>query len=462
MFTYNSVNQLRINEFATNFEIEIDHKNRWVRYSSMIPWDELANEYVKCLSKDKGRPAVDARIVIGSFIIKHKYKISDIETIEMLRENIYLQYFCGLNVYHPEPLFDPSLFVELRKRMGIKIFEKFNRTIIRQALHIIDKEDIIENIEKQDKNKGKLKIDATVADQYIKYPTDLNLLNESRQKCEELIDTLYEKLGLVIKPRTYRREARRAYLNIAKKKNKKIEEIRKGIKKQLSYLKRDIQIIEKLLDKFNGKPFPLNNKQQKYYWVVQEVYNQQKYMYDNKVHECGHRIVSIHLPHVRPIVRGKENRKVEFGAKINLSLDNGFARIDRLSWDAFNEGCGLQDQVEAYKSIHGHYPELVQCDKIYATRENRKWLKENLIRITAEPLGRRPQEPETAYQKRKKKKENAERNHIEGKFGQAKAGYEFNKIKARRKDTSESWIGAIVFVLNLIHLFAKDMNFNNI
>jgi hypothetical protein len=176
-------------------------------------------------------------------------------------------------------------------------------------------------------------------------------------------------------------------------------------------------------------------------------------MYKNKTNQCEDRIVSIDQPHVRPIVRGKQNRKTEFGAKINISLDNGLARIDRLSWDAFNEGCDLKTQVEAYKSIHGYYPELVQVDKIYATKENRKYLKENSIRITAEPLGRKPKEDKlTRKEKNQKRKEFNERNHVEGKFGQGKNGYNLNKIRTRLKETSESTIACIFVIMNLIKL----------
>jgi len=153
---------------------------------------------------------------------------------------------------------------------------------------------------------------------------------------------------------------------------------------------------------FERGQFPLSRTSQKYLWVVQEVYRQQQYIYFNKTHQCDGRIVSIHQPYVRPIVRGKANGYVEFGSKINMSLDNGFARIDRLSWDAFNECTDLKEQVETYKNIHGYYPALVQADKIYFTRENRKWLDEKNIRYTATPLGR-PKE-QSYYQKRKRKK----------------------------------------------------------
>ncbi len=225
-------------------------------------------------------------------------------------------------------------------------------------------------------------------------------------------------------------------------------------RKLLECVNRNIGHINGMLDIFESKnkPFPLNHAEQRMLWIISTAYAQQKEMYDANIHSSPNRIVSIFQPHVRPIPRGKIKAQIEFGSKLGVSLDCGFARINTLSWDAYHEGSDLIRQVEAYHEIHGHFPELVQVDKLYATRENRRWLKERDIRITAPPLGRRSEkQPETYYQKRKRKKEAAERNQIEGKFGQGKNGYNLNEIRARLMDTSESWIACIFFIMNLIH-----------
>ncbi len=137
---------------------------------------------------------------------------------------------------------------------------------------------------------------------------------------------------------------------------------------------------------------------------------------------------------------------------MGANLDQGFARINTFSWDAYHVAGDLIPQVEDYKELHGHYPELVLVDQIYATQKNRRWLKKRGIRITAPPLGRpKAKTNQTYYQKRKARKEAAERNQIEGKFGQGKNGYNLNEIRARLKETSESWVACIFFVMNLIH-----------
>lgn len=61
-------------------------------------------------------------------------------------------------------------------------------------------------------------------------------------------------------------------------------------------------------------------------------------MYNSCSHSVEDRIVSIHQPHVRPIIRGKTQAKVEFGTKIHVSVIDGISFLDELSWDAFNDG----------------------------------------------------------------------------------------------------------------------------
>jgi hypothetical protein len=298
--------------------------------------------------------------------------------------------------------------------------------------------------------KGYLKLDATVADQMIVYPTDLGLVARSRQESERLIDLLYVHSDLRVKPRTYRRLAHRSYLAVAKKRNKAKRVVRKAIGQQLRYLRRNLSTIDQLLDSVAAGQGGWVFRDWKIYWVIQHIYDQQYYMYSNKVHSCPDRIVNIYQPYVRPIVRGKDKARVEFGAKLGVSECDGFSRIDHLSWDAYNECGDLQTQVETYREFHGCYPKVVLVDQIYLTRDNRNYLKEHGIRHCGPELGR--PKPETDYQRRRRRKERGMRNHIEAKFGQGKNAYGLRQIRARRKDTSEAWLGGIFLAMNITTL----------
>jgi hypothetical protein len=360
-----------------------------------------------------------------------------------------MQYSLGYSSFSSEPPFDASLFVDFRKRLGIENLNAINERIVSLKTRLESKKNGSEPPSDQDwghsaepENKGRVIFDATACPQDIAYPTDLDLLSEAREKTEQLIDELYI-LGLhQNKPRTYRRIARKRYLQTAQKKNKSRKEIQKSVGSQLRFVRRNLISINRLLDAYPD--IPLKPKQYKYLLVVNTLYYQQKQMYDTGTHSIEDRIVSIHQPHVRPIVRGKSQAKVEFGAKIHVSIIDGISFLDELSWDAFNEGSHMMDYLQLYRKRFGCYLKELLADQIYCTRASRAALKEKRIKLMAKPLGR-PSAVSIHVSP-------GERNPIKGKFGQAKTGYGLNRIKARLKGTSESWIACIFLVLNLVKL----------
>lgn len=469
---YVSTKSLIIPGFETPFDQSLDPNNRWVILSKGIPWDRLVGIYDHQLGKSNfGATKINGRIAIGSLIIKYMNNLSDRDVVNQLQENIYMQYFVGLSSFCSQPLFDPSLMVEFRNRLGLDQINEINELVIKywqdersETLNDdeidgknegIDDQDQVTTLEDEGKDtvqlegddiekKGILLMDATVAPQDISYPTDLNLLSEGREMLETLIDILHEQSTKQKKPRTYREIARKDYLKVAQNRNPSKKIIRKAIKKQLQYVSRDIKLINQYLDEL-GIIEMLTARQHNYFLRINTLYEQQKEMFDEKKHSVDHRIVSIHQPHVRPIVRGKRTAKVEFGAKIQVSLVDGLSYLDHLSWDAYNEGQYLQNSVEQYKKRTNYYPKEVLADKIYCTRLNRAYLKKNGIKLKAKPLGR----PSKALSNQVSP---GERNPIEGKFGQAKSAYGLGRIKARLANTSTSWIAGIILVLNLVKL----------
>lgn len=466
---YVSQSQHQIVGFETPFSQKLNPTNRWVILANKIPWDILVNVYNDQLKNKKtGADGINARVAIGAVIIKQYCALSDRETVQQIQENMYMQYFIGYSSFSDEPPFDPSLFVDFRKRLGVEQVAKINNLI----LGLFNEADLTssnpekpdsqpsdtDNGDSQEDNQslpkelithfGDMISDATACPQDIAYPTDLNLLNDSREKSEMLIDVLYDKKLHGKKPRTDRPKARKEYLQTAQKKAKTKKAIHKANKKQLAYLKRNIRAIHKMLDKYDK--IPLNKTQYKYLLVIQCLYAQQYKMFTEGTHSIEHRIVSIHQPHVRPIVRGKTNAKVEFGAKINVTMMNGFAFLDDLEWEAYNEGTRLLSSVEKYRERFGFYPKRVLVDKIYCNKANRAALKLLNITLRAKPLGR----PKAMDEKHVSP---GERNPIEGKFGQGKTRYGLGRIGARLQATSQSWIASIILVLNLVKLAGQAL-----
>jgi transposase, IS5 family len=292
-------------------------------------------------------------------------------------------------------------------------------------------------------------VDATCAPGDIRYPQDLGLLNQARVQTEKIIDTLYKPLKdqLGNKPKTYRNLARKNYLQVAKKRKPSRKEIRKAIRKQLQYIKRNLGHIERLMQSGAGLEL-LTSTQYKSLVVVAEVYRQQQWMFDNKTQRIDDRIVSLSQPHIRPIVRGKAGTSVEFGAKLSVSLRDGYVFLDRIDWNNFNESGDFQAQVEAFKHSRGQYPESVHVDRIYRTRENRAFCKERGIRISGPPLGRPPANISESN-KRQALEDERIRNSIEGKFGISKRRFSLNRVMAKLPHTSETAIAITFLVMNL-------------
>jgi hypothetical protein len=485
MIKYTPSAQRTLKLFKTPFERNLDASNRWVAMADLVPWDKMAKVFFPKLSKDKGRETIDLRIVLGALMVSHIEDLSDERTIGYIQENIYAQYFVGLSSFQSDPVFVPSLFVKIRERLGQKGSAKLNDLMISEAARLrvikhrrkpsdgydesgtdndenpptdsLDNEATTEVSKvpsvKPARNRGTLSIDATVAPVHIAYPTDSHLLADCRRVSEQLIDVLYLAADHLwsTKPRTYRREAEKKAVNFSKKRRKTKKEIRQAVKDELNYTKRNFKRIETMLDMLEaeGVACPLSYAQLRLYWVIQEIRRQQAEMYKDRRRRVDDRIVSVHMPFIRPIKRGKGGGKnTEFGPKISASITEGFVRADRIDFDAFNESGDLRMQVEGYKGRFGYYPTAVLADKIYWTNANRKWLKERGIKIGGVAKGRK--KAMSKYEKEKEKRKNNERNEVEGKFGEGKMRYGLDLLFTRRPDTIRATVNLTFLAMNLV------------
>ncbi len=288
--------------------------------------------------------------------------------------NPYLQYFIGLTEYRQTAPFDSSMMSRFRQRLTPEMLQDVNDVITgcKTAEQIADEtEDHDDSGDgsagsgseggqsetKDEPNEGALILDATCAPQAIRFPTDTSLLNEARQNTEGIIDALHAA-GLTggRKPRTYRIVARKQYNGFSKSRKKTNRSIRNTRKQQLNFLRRNLKHIDTVIqDHPDEWENALTRWQRERLIVIRSLYAQQREMYESGSTRIDDRIVSLSQPWVRPIVRGKQNAPVEFGAKVGMSDIDGFLRIEHLSWDAFNECHTLRDSVEAYRKAYGHY-----------------------------------------------------------------------------------------------------------
>ena len=449
MYRYSN-GQISLADFKQPVGMNLKESNRWVKKAQTIPWLEIEKRYAALFTNRKGNVAKPLRLALGACIIQAEYGYSDEETALQIQENPYLQYFCGYPGYDDEKLpFDPSLMVYFRKRLTPEILGEINEMIVRDAKERQSKEtksrdddDDADNHPETGGNSGTMIVDATCAPSNIRYLQDVSLLNEARENAEKLLDVLHDRNDGK-KPRTYRRRAQKDYLKYTRCRKHTAKTTRKAIGKQLSYLRRDLDAIDSKLSL--GKI--LNARQTERLDTIRTIYEQQKYMYDHHTHSVPDRIVSVSQPFVRPIVRGKAGKPVEFGTKLDISVVDGWTRLEFCSFDAYNEAGNLQEIVERFREREGHYPSRILADKIYRNRENLNYCKAYGIRLSGPALGR-PKKGEIR-DKAQDYRDECERVEVERRFSLAKRKCGMGMVTAKLRETAAHVIAISVLVLNL-------------
>ena len=437
--------QISLTDFQQPMGMKLREDNRWVKKAQIIPWRKIEGRYAALFPSKTGNVAKPLRLALGALIIQQEYGYSDEELTLQIQENPYLQYFCGYSCFDDsKPPFDASLMVHFRKRITPEVLAEINEMIIQESQDDKDDDD--------DNNSGTMIVDATCAPSQIRYPQDVSLLNEARENAEKFVDLLHDSSDGK-KPRTYRKKARKDYLEYARSRKHTAKMTRKAIGKQLGYLRRDLSYIDTML----GQGKTLNVREMQRLDTIRSIYKQQKYMYDNRTHTVPDRIVSVSQPFVRPIVRGKAGKPVEFGMKLDISVVDGWTRLEYHSFDAYNEATKLQEMIEGFRVREGHYPGRVLADKIYRNRENLRFCKERGIRLSGPALGR-PKKGEVRN-KTQDYRDECERVEVERRFSLSKRKCGMGLVTAKLQETAEHVIAMSILLLNLRRAYSALLLF---
>jgi IS5 family transposase len=435
------------------FGVELHAENRWVKLAGLMPWEKIEELYAQNFESYSGEEAKPSRLAFGALYIQTRLKLTDEETVNQIQENPSMQYFCGYESYTTEKPFDSSLMVHFRKRITAEMMKEVSEAaIVSEAKAGIEKDDDDSDEGSgggEAKPKGILLLDATCCPSDIHYPTDIGLLNHARELTEIIIDNIHEqliKLG-IIKPRTYREIARRAYLSYARKRKTTYAQLRFAIKQQLQYVRRNLDSIAKQVE-LGAELTRLSCELYQKLQTISELYLQQQTMYDTNTHSCDNRIVSISQPHLRPIVRGKTNTPVEFGAKVATAHIGGFSIVIHMGYDNFSEAKYLKKTAEEYKRIFGFYPKVIIGDRAYATNDNRNYCQSKNIRLSAPKRGRKSEEVKESERKQLYQ-DSCRRNAVEGDYGTTKRKYGLDLMMTKLYDTTLTAISFGFFVKNM-------------
>ena len=415
---------------------------------SVLPIKELAALLPK--SKNVGAKGwFDNEGKIALQFLKHHIKLSDEALRQRLNTDWSLQMFCGIQLGENEEIRDKNLIYRIRgfvaKHFEMELFQK----------------QFIERWKSEMNHTQTGLTDATAYESYIAYPTDIKLLWQCIEWLNESIRLLCRRFGINL-PRYKFKDLKKAVLSYSKQRRKTKKQERK-LRGRLLYLcdkliheflpiyiQCSIEVITDTIGSTTKrasieKSITLTMKElnaiRAYFERIQKVYTQQQFHYDNPGESVPNRIVSLHKPYLRPIVRGKEKKRVEFGAKVNVWQVDGINFIEHFSFEPFHEGVRLKQGI-AFHTKHFGKPSQVGADAIYATNENRKHCTNLKIATCFKPKGRR------TTNKDKRKQEDQMRSALgkaratimEGSFGNEKNHYGLQKIKARSKETETTWI----------------------
>lgn len=422
----------------------------------MIPWDTIEKEYAKLFPSRTGMPAKPLRMALGALLIQKQYHFPDEELVEQIRENPYYQYFIGMPGYEDKIPFVQSLLVEFRKRLSEDVLNEINEMIIEYNAQKSDenggndgdnnRSNNTDNTSDFSGNSGTLILYATCAPQNIKYPQDIELLNEVREKLEDMLGRVSDEYDFY-RPGMYKEKARKDYLALAKCRKRGAKKIRKAIRKQLQYIRRDLGYMENLIDNNNVMLSALDAELLD---ILTTVYEQQQYMFENNTHTVENRIVSISQPYTRPIVRDKAKSPVVFGAKLDLSVDEEeMCRLEKLSFDAYNESVVLKATIKNYKQRMGHYHERILVDQIYCNRKNITFCSSLGIRLSSKRLGRPKKDADTKSEIKTAYQDNTNRIEVERKFSLAKRKFGLGLLLTKREDTTKASILLSIIAMNI-------------
>lgn len=411
------------------------------RIYKLIPWDDL----VKLLPEKKnpaGAPSYLPRAgYFGLMFLKHYTGLSDEKLLAAFQTNYAYQMFCGCRLKVGQVIRD-NAFVS-RTRSYLAKYCDMNK--VQKVL--------IEAWKGKLENTNVLMMDATCYEVHLRFPTDVKLLWESCTFLwEEQIPSLCKLAGLKL-PRSKFKEQKIKQIDFSKKRRVGIKANKKRVKTLLRLLKKGIDAYQSLLNQAKG--LHLSEYVSKRFKTIQKVYQQQSYLVVNKTTSVKNRIVSLSQPHIRPIVRGKENKPVEFGIKAHIMQVGGINIVEHHSFEAFNETTRLKHAYFKHRTLIGPCTHLA-ADGIYPTNSNRRFCSAKKLQTNFVAKGKSIKDKNI---KKLKSILSVERGtRLEGSFGTEKENYGLRKIKAKTSETQIVWMFFGIFTANVVRLSKRQKN----
>ena len=413
------------------------------RMRKLLPLHQMAETFGlvnKSLQPKRGRKSYftpEGKVAL--MFLKMYTQLSAPKLMEQLNGNVHYQIFCDIYINPERPLTNYKLIDDVVSELAgnLKIQELQNK--------------LAEAWKPYMKDLDTMYTDATCYESEMRYPTDAKLLWEGIEKSYKIMCDVSKRAG-IHRPKTKYLDVEKANMGYVKQRKHSKFQTRKLLRRLLNLLGKILQEIRRI-EREHSDSNLLTDKEKKFIDIITTAYRQQKNHFESNDprESIPNRIVSLAKPYVRPIVRGKEVKNVEFGAKCNNILVDGISFIEKLSFNAFNEGTRLQHCIKMHKRLFGVDVKKIGGDTSYAGTANRDFCKEKDIQTSFVKRGRPSQEKkEKDFVRQELARVRA--TAMEGSFGTQKEHYGMRRIKARKKETEMLYIFFGIHAANVVHL----------
>ncbi len=428
----------------TLFDFDSPNFSKWYLFKNTtvlgkihqtIDWDSL-EKLLPHKTTLCGAPSwLPTKGFFGLMFLKHYTCLSDEKLLESFHTNWAMQMFCGTLLADNERIKDNAFVSRVRSYLG----EHLDLNLFQSVM--------INSWKGEIPDKNVLLMDATCYEVYLRIPTDVKLLWEAcTWLWEKRILTLCTRNKIKL-PRSKFKDQKIKQLAYSKLKKKTYRKTYSRKRSLLKLLNKGILTFNELLKQTTLEEF--SPKDAEVFQTIKVIYEQQKQLFEIPGAKISDRIVSIYKPYIRPIVRGKENKPVEYGIKAHINQVGGINIIEHVSYNTFNECKRLKDSVVRHEKMIGECTH-VAADGIYPTNENRTFLREQRIQHNFCRKGRGKDDKETKQIKGILNKERSTR--LEGSFGTEKEHYLLRKIKARNQKTELVWLFFGVYTANAVRI----------
>ena len=413
------------------------------RIHAQLPLKELAEKLVDVFPKEhpQGKKHLfPPEGEVALMFLKAYTGLSDDGLIELFNGSIHMQLFCGVLIDPQNSIKNGKIVSAIRNRLA--------RCVNIKELQAIPYDKWAPKLA----NKDLCLTDATCYESHLRYPTDVKLLWESSAWLHTLLSKICKELG-ERKPRNKYADINRARLAYAKQQKHTYKATQKLRRRLLNLLSKLICQWNSLCRQYTTS-ICLNAEQSKRIAAVNEVRRQ---LQDLMEKNAQHRIVSIDCPYLRPIVRGKENKCVEFGAKVNNIQIDGISFIEHHSFEAFNKGVRLKECIDYQEKLTGIAVKRVGADTIYANNANRKFCTDKGIVTCFARKGPKPKDEDADFHTTRRIIGKLRATVMEGSFGNQKLHYGVGRIVARNQFSETFLLFFCIHMANAATLVAREL-----